>query len=157
MIVGFMCGFSFAADEFALLREEQMGNLRIDTPETEVKKNVHCALKRGPNKFGPGDGLYHQNWEYRSCGITLDMVSEEKGTLKSIGSITIVSPSTLTTKKGIRIGSTEQEVIKAYKSYWNREDSEIWKKFVAGSIYGGLIFSFRNGKVSSMFLGAAAE
>ena len=157
MLVGFVCGSSFAADELALLREEQIGNLRIGLSEREVKKTIHCALKRGPEEFMAGDGVYHQKWEYTGCGITLDMVSDKKGALKSIESITLVSPGTLSTKRGLRIGSTRQEVMKAYKPYWNREDSEFFGNFVAGSIYGGLVFYFQNGKVSKIFLGAAAE
>ncbi len=146
-----------STDEFALLKKEQIGNLRIDMPEIEVRKAANCALKRGPNKLWGADGLYHQKWNYAKCGLLLDMVSEKKNTPKSIGSITIVSPSTLSTIKGVKIGSTENEVVKAYQSDWNREDSEKGKTFVAGSIYGGLIFSFRSGKVNSIFLGAAAE
>jgi hypothetical protein len=157
MLVGFMCSFSFSADEFALLREEQIGNLRIDLSEGEVKKTIHCTLKRGPEKLWGADGAYHQKWEYVDCGITLYMVSEKKGAPKSIDSITLVSPGILSTKRGIRIGSTGEEVMKAYKPYWNREDSKNFKVFVAGSIYGGLMFKFENGKVSRIFLGAAAE
>jgi len=40
---------------------------------------------------------------------------------------------------------------------WNREDSARTGSFVAGSIYGGIIFDFQKGKVSQIFLGAAAE
>ena len=157
MFVGFACGLSYGADEFALFREERIGNLHIGISKTEVNKKIHCALKRGSDKLWGADGLYHQKWEYAGCGINLDMVSEKKGGPKSAGSITVVGPSTLSTKKGIRIGSMEQEVMEAYKPYWNREDSERGRTFVAGSIYGGLIFSFESGKVSAIFLGAAAE
>ena len=157
MLVGFVCSVSFSADEFALLREERIGNLHIDLSEGEVKKTIHCTLKRGPEELWGADGAYHQEWEYVGCGITLGMVSEKKGAPKSIDSITLVSPSILSTKRGILIGSTEQEVMKAYKPYWNREDSEYLKIFVAGSIYGGLMFDFENGKVSRIFLGTAAE
>ena len=103
------------------------------------------------------DGAYHQQWVYADCGITLGMVSEKKGARKSIESITVVSPSDLGTKSGIRIGSTEQEVMKAYASHWNKEDSSPSKTFVAGSVYGGLMFDFDAGKVSRIFVGAAAE
>ena len=51
----------------------------------------------------------------------------------------------------------EEEVMKAYKSQWNREDSKHFGGVVAGSIYGGVMFNFKNGKVSRIFLGAAAE
>ena len=156
MFIGFVRTFSFSADEFALLREERIGDLRISLSEGEVQKTIHCTLKRGPEQLWGADGAYHQEWEYVGCGITLGMVSEKKGASKSIESITLVSPSILSTKRGIRIGSTEQEVMKTYKPYWNREESG-HGSFVAGSIYGGLIFHFENGKVSRIFLGAAAE
>lgn len=157
LLVGFICNLSFAEDEFSLLREEQIGTLWIDLPEREVKKTIHCTLKRGPEKLWGADGAYHQKWEYAGCGITLGMVSEKKGALKSIESITLVSPGNLSTKRGIRIGSTEQEVMEAYRPNWNKEDSKAFGAFVAGSVYGGLMFNFQNGKVSRIFLGAAAE
>jgi hypothetical protein len=84
------------------------------------------------------------------------MVSAEEGATKSIESITVTAPSTLTTKQGIGIGSTEQEVMRIYKPYWNREESG-HETFVAGSIYGGLIFNLEGGQVTRIFLGAAAE
>ena len=157
ILFGFVCSFSFSADEFALLREERIGTLRIGLSEGGVKKRIHSTLKRGPEELWGADGVYHQKWEYVGCGITLGMVSEKKGAPKSIDSITLVSPSILSTKRGIRIGSTEQEVMKAYKSQWNREDSNHFGSFVAGSIYGGIMFDFENDKVSRIFLGAVAE
>ncbi len=39
MLVGFICNLSFAADEFSLLREERIGELRINLSEQEVKEN----------------------------------------------------------------------------------------------------------------------
>jgi hypothetical protein len=45
----------------------------------------------------------------------------------------------------------------SYKPHWNREDSEFFGHFVAGSICGGIILYFQNGQVSKIFLGAAAE
>uniref|UniRef100_B8HR91 Uncharacterized protein n=1 Tax=Cyanothece sp. (strain PCC 7425 / ATCC 29141) TaxID=395961 RepID=B8HR91_CYAP4 len=148
---------AFSADEFTLMQQERIGKLRIGLPEAEATKAIPCKLKRGPEQFWGADGAYHQEWKSVDCGITLGMVSEQKGSAKTIASITLVSPSPLKTKRGIRIGSTEQEVMAAYKPDWNREESSPSKQFVAGSIYGGLIFSFTNGKVSRIFLGAAAE
>ena len=59
--------------------------------------------------------------------------------------------------RGIHIGSTIVEVTTAYGKVENKEESESGKTFVAGSIYGGVIFTFTDGKVSQIFLGAAAE
>jgi hypothetical protein len=84
------------------------------------------------------------------------MVAAQTGAPKSIASIVLTTPSRLSTTRGIRIGSTAKAVMKAYKAEWERESSKP-DIFVAGSIYGGLIFNFQNGKVSKIFLGAAAE
>lgn len=156
-LVGCAVTVSFAQDEFALLKSEQIGSLRIELPETEVLKVIPCSLKRGPDTVWGADGLYHQKWDYAACGISLDMVSEKKGGRKTIASIKAVGPSTLRTGKGIGIGSAEQEVMKAYQNDISKDDGVPGKTVVAGSIYGGLIFSLRNGRVISMFLGAAAE
>jgi hypothetical protein len=150
------CGASPSSENFYFLHAERIGGFRIGLSETEFKNITPCPLKRGSEQLWGADGAYHQKWEYVGCGITLGMVSAEEGATKSIESITVTAPSTLTTKQGIRIGSTEQEVASAYKSYWNREESSLGE-FVVGSIYGGLMFSLEDGQVTRIFLGAAAE
>ena len=157
VIPGFVSGATFADDKFALLNEERIGNLRIGLTEKDIQKKIHCPLKRGPDELWDSDGSFHQKWEYAECGVTLSMVSEKQGGAKSIESIALIGPSTLSTNRNIRIGSSKKEVIKTYKPYWNKEDSKLSGGFVAGSVYGGLIFTFENNKVISIFLGAAAE
>jgi hypothetical protein len=145
-----------AKDDFTLMGKERIGNLRIGLSEKKVKQVINCKVTREQDQLWGADGSYHQTWKYTDCGITLDMVSEKTGAPKSIASITLTKPSRLSTTRGIRIGSTAKAVMKAYKAEWNRESSNS-DSFVAGSIYGGLIFHFQNGKVSKIFLGAAAE
>jgi hypothetical protein len=150
------CSVSPSAGDFYILHNERIGDFRIGLSAAEFQGDIVCPLKRGPEQLWGADGAYHQEWEYSGCGMTLGMVSEEKGAIKSIESITLTRPSTLTTKRGIGIGSTEQEVMRVYKPYWNREESG-HETFVAGSIYGGLMFSLEDGQVTRIFLGAAAE
>ncbi|TRX02951.1 hypothetical protein [Candidatus Methylobacter oryzae] len=157
MLLGLLSKPSFSADEFALLESERIGSLRIGLSDTEVKKIIRCPLKQGAEQFWAADGVYHQEWRFTGCGITVGMVSEKKNSAQSISYISINRPNTLKTLRGIGIGSPEEEVIKSYRTDWNREESQVSKSFVAGSLYGGLIFGFNKGKVSSIFLGAAAE
>ena len=157
MLLGLISKPSFSADEFALLESERIGSLRIGLSATDVKKIIQCPLKQGAEQFWEADGAYHQEWRFSGCGITVGMVSEKRNSAQSISYISIKRPNTLKTLRGIGIGSPEQEVIKSYQSDWNREESQASKKFVAGSLYGGLIFEFNKGKVSAIFLGAAAE
>lgn len=161
ILAGCLCNVSFAKDrapdEFALLLQERIGDLRIDLPETMVKKTIRCPLKREADTLWGADGMYHQTWVFVGCGVSLDMASDKKGGRKSIASITLIPPSTLSTTRNIRIGSSRQEVMHAYRREWNKEDSDPTGSFVAGSIYGGVIFNFEKNKVNRIFLGAAAE
>lgn len=153
----FLCGVGIAANDPDILVDERIGSLRIGLPGTNLKKSTACDLQRGPETLWGADGAYHQTWQCRACGLNLGMVSEKRGGKKSIESISLTAPCTLATARGIRIGSREQEVRKAYKKDWNREESTRSGCFVAGSVYGGIIFDFQDGKVSRIFLGAAAE
>jgi hypothetical protein len=146
-----------AAEEFSFLNQEKIGDLSLGQSEQVVKSKLHCPLKRGPDTLWEADGIYHQTWDCYDAGISFDMVSNRKGGTKTIASITISTPSKLKTKRGIQIGDSEQAVIQAYQNEKDEEASRATEVFVAGSIYGGLIFQFQNGKVESIFLGAGAE
>ena len=138
------------------LKEDQVGKFYLGLSETEVKKNMNCAVKYGKDELWEADGLYHQSWEYADCGVIFDMTSGEKNATKVIESITLVSPSTLTTPKGIGIGSSEKEVMDTYKSRWNKGESRE-DLFVVDSIFGGILFRLKDGKVEDVFVGAGAE
>ena len=157
LLLGILSGVGFSAPNSDLLTGERIGRLCIGLSEGDVKKAVSCDLKRGPENLWGADGAYHQTWRCASCGLNLGMVSEKRGGKKAIESISLTGPATLSTKRGIRIGSSEQEVRKAYRAFWNHEDSKSRRNFVAGSVFGGMIFYFQDGKVRKLFLGAAAE
>lgn len=145
---------------FVILRDENIGGLRMDLPASKVKEIMQpteCKAKRGAEGLRWEDGLYEQYWDYKKCGISLTMVSEKKGGAKKVNSITVTHPCDFSTKRSIHIGSSEREVIEAYKIFWDKDDSVPGRSFVAGSIYGGLIFRLKDGKVSEIFLGAMAE
>lgn len=143
-------------DEFKM-ENERIGGLRLNQPEKELSGIIPCKLGKGKEILEGATGEYVQTWKYPECGIELKMGSGRKGGAKVVESITVKSPSDLATSGGIRIGSTEEEVIKAYGRYRDKETSTKGREFVAGSIYGGMIFHFKNGKVTDIFLGAAAE
>lgn len=158
----------YGIDNWNLMKEEHLGELRLSLPEQEIPKILSCRPKRGPEQQSWVDGAYHQVWSYPDCGVVLDMVSERKGGPKSIDGIEVTSPSKLKTLRGIGIGSSEKEAVEAYRRYQNLDTyiSEREKKnkerkkgddLVAGSVYGGLFFSFKNGRVSRIFIGAIAE
>jgi hypothetical protein len=138
--------------------DERIGELRLGLMENDVPANIPCKPQKGKELFQAATGEYVQTWKYPECGIALEMSSERKRGAKVVASITLTSPGKLATGRGIHLGSTEAEVIKVYGRYRDQEGSgEKGKKFVAGSVYDGMIFDFQNGKVVRIFLGAAAE
>ncbi|MDB9432097.1 hypothetical protein [Microcystis aeruginosa] len=139
------------------MREESLGELKIDLSAQQVIRLLGEPTQKGRVEFWEGDGLYHQDWYYPNQGITLSMASETEKGQQNIAFIKLVYPSTLQTQRGIKIGSLIEDVSLAYAKEKDQEMSIPYQTFVAGSIYGGLIFTFDKGRVSEIFLGAAAE
>lgn len=142
---------------FKLIKIEAIGALRIGSTEAEVKRALAAPTRRTREVFQPGDARYIQRWTYAKQGLDLRMGSDRKGAAKAIDAIDCSARCTLKSARGIGVGSTLEEVQKAYAAEFNKDESKLPELFVAGTIYGGLLLKVKAGKVSSMFLGAAAE
>jgi hypothetical protein len=141
----------------AMLRAESLGKLRLGLPEKDVVKLLGSPSTRGELVFQEADGNYVQDWHYPDKGIDLWMsAGEKKSGVKKISAITASAPCIFATKKGIKIGDAESAARKAYAEHVDRETSDPGT-LVVGSVYGGIIFNFTEGKVSRIFFGAAAE
>jgi len=141
-----------------ILRDEKLGALKLDLSATEVLAVLGEPAARGRDEEWEADSDFHQEWKWPALGLTLDMVSHKRREVKKVGSIRAVAPSTLQTARGIAVGSTRAEVLRHYGKLRDPEfPVDEQEHFIAGSIYGGLMFDFEAGKVSSIFLGAAAE
>jgi hypothetical protein len=142
----------------AMLRAESLGGLRLGLPEKDVLKLLGSPATRGELVFQGADGNYVQDWHYPDKGIELLMsAGEKKSGVKTIANITASAPCTFATRKGIKIGNAESAARKAYAKHVDRETRADPGILVVGSIYGGIIFNFTEGKVSRIFFGAAAE
>jgi hypothetical protein len=142
---------------WAMLKAERLGELRLELPEKDVIKLLGKPEKQGKVVRQEADGMHVQKWEYPTKGIELTMSAEKKNGPKSIAIMIASAPCALATKKGIKIGSPESAARKAYAAHADRESPAEPGVFVAGSVYGGIIFNFTKGKVSRIFFGAAAE
>ncbi|CAN5916186.1 hypothetical protein BH11BAC7_BH11BAC7_10600 [soil metagenome] len=137
-----------------LMKTETVGKLHLglDSKSTQAEMGIP-DFKSAVRKW-EADGLFHQDWTYDS-GIDLNMAGEDSLKME-IFSLRCFTPCSLKTSRNIGIGSSFQEVKDAYRDVLaEKQDEE--QALLAGSIYGGIIFSFENGKLSSVFIGAAAE
>jgi hypothetical protein len=139
------------------LKSEQLGSLKLGMGEKDVLKLLGKPKKKGDLILQEADGMWIQEWEYPSEGLSILMNAEKKAGAKAIASIKASAPCTLTTKAGIKIASAAAAVAKAYAHHLDKENPPTAKHLVVGTIYGGIIFDFENGKVTSIFIGAAAE
>lgn len=140
-----------------LMNNESLGKLKINMRARDVVSILGHPESKGRKNVWGSDGLYHQDWSYARQGILLGMASEKSDQDGKIFSIKITSPASLKTKRGIGIGDTYEQVRKIYQQYEDRENSIPSKTFVAGSIYGGLVFIFKNNRVTQIYLGSVAE
>jgi hypothetical protein len=144
-------------DEFQLMKSERLGALKLGISRAAALKILGSPSSIGKLEEWDADGMFHQQLEFKSAGISLSLASKTRKASQTVESITAVAPSKLVTAAGIRIGSTEAEVLKAYRQHHNKEDSTPGALIVAGSIYGGVTFEIKSGKVSQIYIGASAE
>jgi len=149
------CNALAADDEF--LEKEALGKIKLGQKAADVTALLGKPDSKGKDTEWDAIGEWVQEWRFKSHGLVLNMASKSKAGAKTVLTITATAPSKLATARGIRIGSTIAEVTKAYGKVQDKEQSDPGKTFVAGSIYGGVIFTFTDGKVSQIFIGAAAE
>lgn len=151
-----MAPLAVNASEFDLMMRERVGGLRIDATEDEVVNALGAPPKRSRPVEAGADGQFYETWSYRSIGVELEMCGPKAKSRKRLASIELKSPSMLKTSRGIGIGSTFAELTKAYGRDRNAEESH-GDLFVVGSVYGGVMFTIKRGRVESVFVGAAAD
>jgi hypothetical protein len=139
------------------MQSESLTGLTLGMKATSLTKLLGKPEKAGKEENWEAIGEWVQRWSWPKLGVTAQMSSKEKGGTKTLLAVTLTAPSERATRKGIRIGSTEAEVVAAYGALQDKETSKAGKTFVAGSPYGGLIFTLSKGNVSEIFLGAEAE
>jgi hypothetical protein len=143
-----------------LLAAESLGGIKLGLTEKKLVDLLGQPKKKTALTLMEATGDYYQTWRYPGKGLEITMsAGENKTGAKTVASFTASKGCSLTTTKGIKIDSSEADVRKAYGSFEDKENTSAANKnsFVAGSIYGGIIFTFKDNKVSSIFFGAAAE
>ncbi len=141
---------------FKLMKTELLGKLRFEMKAKEVVGIYGKATSQGAVENWEGVGLYVQQWNYPALGLELQMAAEKKNGEAKVYMIKATQACKLVTTRGIHIGSSEKEVAKAYGDL-KGDESEAGKTFVAGSTVGGVIFTFKEGKVVEIFIGAGSE
>jgi hypothetical protein len=141
---------------FELMNSESFGSLKMSMASGEVVKLLGKPEKQSKAMLQPADGAWHQTWVYMKKGIIIEMSSDSQSGAQQVCSVTLKSPCSLKTKKGIALGASYQEVMKAYTGNIDKEQASK-NAIIAGSVFGGVVFTFTGGKVTRIYLGASAE
>lgn len=163
------------ADDFKVLAAESIGKFRHDQKAADLIKIYGEPKAKSKAEMWEAIGVWVEEWKYPDLGVVVKMSFEKKEDPKVVLMVIAGKDCKLATARGIKVGSTRAEVQKAYGDVQEKvpgdgpakpgdpkpEPAEKGEKeedsFVAGTIYGGVIFSFKEGKVSEILLGAAAE
>jgi len=137
---------------------ESFGPIRLGQPYSEFLKILGPPDAKSKAIEWGADGLLHEDWTWKSKGLVLNLSADKnnKDSTLSIFTITATAPCDFKTKANMGMGSSYAEVETAYKKDIDPEATDK-TQITVGSVYGGIIFSFRNDKVSRIFLGAEAE
>jgi len=162
-------------EDFKVLAAESIGKFRHEQKAADLIKIYGEPKSKGKAEMWEAIGEWVEDWNYPALGIVVKMHSEKKDGPKQVLMVIAGKGCELATARGIKVGSTRAEVQKAYGDVEEKvpgegphkpgdpkpepaeKDGKEEDSFVAGTIYGGVIFTFKDGKVSEILLGAAAE
>lgn len=110
-----------------------------------------------PRYTNEASGDIIEQWVWKDKGIILDFLAPTMtGPVSQVASFTLLPPFDTKNHRDVGIGSTEQEVLRAYAHVMDPL-SQQGDQIIVGSVYGGIFFSIQRGKVTSIFVGAGAE
>ena len=132
------------------------GWLKIGITDSAVVRTLGAAGTKDIAVLEGATGLYIQHWVYPKQGVTLEMSADSAYGRGRVSAITLVAPCSLTTVQHIGIGSSESDVLQAYKGTIDKNNARTSQKIVVGTMYDGMIFSVNNGMVARIFIGSAS-
>lgn len=138
---------------FELMETEKIGELKLDMKLEAVEKITGEPHDVTAFEYWGADGYEHQSRFYQDSTIDVGYIKLDDGEIV-VDRIFIDNNTKFKTTQNIGVGSTKRDILKAYEG----KISNVSKgSVIVGSIYGGILFYLENGKVKSMFFGAAAE
>jgi hypothetical protein len=154
---------------FALLLIQINSQCQVDLVEIELKFVLNNAMKasevliqlgepdeKSKEEYEPASGDVFQVWFYKLQGLEIIFVRDEKN-IQLARSVKLYLPSELKTSKGIGIGSSKNDVKKAYKIEIKKTGKISTEEITIGDECYGIIFTFENDIVKSIFIGAYCE
>lgn len=135
---------------------EKVGPLKLGMPGAQVQAAFGKPQSQGAWIDEAATGLQVQEWKYPARGVFVTVSRENASATPRVERFRVTRPSGHATSKGVKVGDTAAKVKAAYGKLVSAEESS-GSALVVGSIYDGVIFTLKGGKVTEIFVGAAAE
>ena len=136
--------------------DEEVGGIRLGLTAAEVKAVLGAPASKAEWVVEEATGMEVQEWSFPARGFTLLMAREDAQDPSHLDRFWVEAPCREATSQGIRLGDGAQKVRKAYAGLLDPEESTA-DLLVVGSVYDGVLFTLEGGKVTRIFVGAAAE
>jgi hypothetical protein len=138
---------------FDLVQRETIGPLRPGATEKLVIGTLGAPTKKQKPILEGATGEFASVWVWSDASIIM-VADKDKGPWTA-RMITISGRPTFETRMHIHVGSTRAEVERAYERSLD-DDGKKKETYLAGSMYGGLLFTFDHDKVVSISIGPFA-
>jgi hypothetical protein len=139
-------------DPTSILDTETIGGLKIGADEKAILAALGAPRHKDKAVQEGATMDFVSEWAWPTASI--NMVSDTGKPPWKARLISIAKASTLETSQHIHVGSTRADVEKTYKR--SDEDDGKPDQFLVGSIYGGLMFEFKNDRVVTISMGPFA-
>lgn len=142
---------------FDLMAAESIGKVKLNMTESELLAALGQPDGESDPELWGADGLHHSDWTYESLGLVVNMTESTNPESEfTVYSVNANAPCDQATKRGVKIGDTKDAVLTAYRDEIENPGSSD-TAIVAGTVFGGVQFSIKDGLVSGIFIGASAE
>ena len=134
---------------------EALGNIEMGQTEREVRATHGAPEETEGPLFQGATGLYEWTWRYKEPDLQISFSAQEEDGPWTISALATTRES-LKTRRGVHVGAPLEAASEAYGDVIDAEnfDEDL---LVAGSLYGGVIFTLKDNHVESIFIGASAE
>lgn len=142
------------ADEtFKVLEAEAFGGIHNAAPAAEVIAVLGPPKKKSKPIVEGATGNYVSDWDWPSASAIMTSETDHGPWIER--NLSIGRSSKLETRNHIKIGSSRAEVEAAYpRSEDDQKDDP--NRYLSGSMYGGVMFSFEKDKVVGIAMGPFA-
>ncbi len=152
---GLVNGIDYADLGFKLMDSETIGGIKRGMTFENVKALIGEPDTISTIDTSEMDGGLYQSVDYPKLGVSI-VITLNPDSVKKVENILVTELCTFKTSKQIGIGSSLDELKKAYSESINPEFSGE-DYVVAGTIYGGIVFNLENLKVRSIYIGISAD